>query len=179
MFYQSTITILCCKKTRLLFIIMRSFTKKKPGPFIEFGERLKKLAEQDDLGRLMQELARISEIIYAHHSGLRDICHCGAIDYPSDLLVLFVHNNSGFYLVNNMISNIQDTLYSNGVSFSKILVKVRPQKLQLKKIKHELSLEQHQSLQQFANALGRPELIKPISLAKGDNEEESEWEIKL
>ncbi|MBX9598670.1 MAG: hypothetical protein K2X04_08855 [Burkholderiales bacterium] len=158
---------------------MRSFTKKKPGPFIEFGERLKKLAEQDDLGRLMQELARISEIIYAHHSALRDICHCGAIDYPSDLLVLFVHNNSGFYLVNNMISNIQDTLYSNGVSFSKILVKVRPQKLQAKKIKHELSLEQQQSLQQFANALGRPELIKAISLAEGDNEEESEWEIKL
>jgi hypothetical protein len=158
---------------------MRSFTKKKPGPFIEFGERLKKLAEQDDLGRLMQELARISEIIYAHHVGLRDICHCGAIDYPSDLLVLFVNNNSGFYLVNNMISNIQDTLYSNGVSFSKILVKVRPQKHQAKKIKHELSLEQQQALQRFANALGRPELIKPISLAEDESEDASEWEIKL
>jgi hypothetical protein len=78
-----------------------------------------------------------------------------------------------------MISNIQDTLYSNGVSFSKILVKVRPQKHHAKKIKHELSLEQQQALQRFANALGRPELIKPISLAEDESEDASEWEIKL
>ena len=158
---------------------MRSFTKKKPGPFIEFGERLKQIAQQDDLGRLLQELARISEIIYAHHSGLRDICHCGAIDYPSDLLVLFVSNNSGFYVVNNMISNIQDTLYSNGVSFSKILVKVRPQKHQAKKIKHELSPEQQEALQKFANALGRPELIKPQRESEAEENTSSDWELKL
>ena len=65
--------------------------KRKPGHFIEFGERLKQISEQDDLGRLVtKEPVRISEIIYSHYPNLRDICHCGAIDYPSDLLVLFL-----------------------------------------------------------------------------------------
>lgn len=158
---------------------MRSFKKKKPGHFIEFAERLKQISEQNDLGRLLQELVRISEIIYTNHPGLRNVCHCGAIDYPSDLLVLFVNNNSGFYLVNNMISSIQDTLYSNGVLFSKVLVKVRPERHQPKKVKRVLSSEQQEALQKFAIALGRPELIKPISPAEDENEEVSEWEIKL
>ncbi|RTL11624.1 MAG: hypothetical protein EKK54_06710 [Neisseriaceae bacterium] len=157
---------------------MRSFKKKTPGHFIEFGERLKQISEQDDLGRLLQELARISEIIYSHYPNLRDICHCGAIDYPSDLLVLFVSNNSGFYLVNNMISNIQDILFSNGVSFSKILVKVRPEQHQPKKVKRVLSLEQREALQKFANALGRPELIKSLQEHEEENAS-TDWELKL
>ena len=156
---------------------------KSRSKFNTIGECLESSQGLNSIFNQINELLRISELIYAKFPQLRDFCHCGAIDYPNDMLVLYTSNNSSFHQVNNLVPLIQEYLDLKGVSFQRLLVKSRPQNSKEKpKTKKELIGEKEQMmLNKFAEAIKRPDLIKSAKKSNTEVQEspDDEWNIEL
>ena len=155
--------------------------RKKRYNFVTLGEQIQKTYTLDSIAARVAELNRINSILNQNFVELRNICHCGAIDYANDLLVLYVINNGAFYKVNQLVPDIQDVLAVNQVYLSKLLVKVRPEKYFKPIVKPQLDPLQHAMLEKFAAAINRPDLIKSASSsAQDENSPELEdWQIQL
>lgn len=114
---------------------------------------------------------------------LKDIAHCGAVDYIANTVVIFVKNNAAMYQVNNLISSIEDILKSNGFFFDQFLVKVNPNntnKLKPKSKPKSLTIQQMYSLKKIAVAIGKPELISKTNPEEQlDDLDDNDVEIKL
>ena len=136
--------------------------RKKKYNFVTLSEQIQQTYTLDSIAAMVAELNRINSILNQNFVELRNICHCGAIDYANDLLVLYVINNGAFYKLNQLVPTIQDVLAANQVYLGKLLVKVRPEKYFKPIVKPQLDSLQHAMLEKFAAAINRPDLIKPI-----------------
>ena len=153
--------------------------RKKKYNFVTLSEQIQQTYTLDSIAAMVAELNRINSILNQNFAELRDICHCGAIDYANDLLVLYVINNGAFYKVNQLVPEIQDVLAANQVYLGKLLVKVRPEKYFKPIVKPQLDPLQHAMLEKFAAAINRPDLIKPIISAESEEPEVEDWRIQL
>lgn len=151
--------------------------------FVTLGDQIKQTYNLDSIAVKVNELNRINGIIHQNFAELRKICHCGAIDYANDLLVLYVVNNSAFYKVNQLVPEIQDVLSAHQVYLGKLLVKVRPEEYQKPVIKPRLDDLQYSMLEKFAMAIDRPDLIKPKAESCESDDaifaKLEDWQIKL
>lgn len=152
--------------------------------FVTLGDQIKQTYNLDSLAMRVNELNRINSIICQNFAELRKICHCGAIDYANDLLVLYVVNNSAFYRVNQLVPAIQDVLAANQVYLGKLLVKVRPEEYQKPVVKPRLDPLQCAMLEKFAIAIKRPDLIKSKIGSNSESEDDNpveleDWHIQL
>lgn len=147
--------------------------------FTSVSDELGKDYSLAQLARQVNELNHLSLLIYDKFPDLRDNCHCGAIDYPNDLLVIYVKDSAAFHQVNRRISEIEDVLVENGCRYSNFKVKMRPESQKVKRSsKNILSPEQHAMLAKFAQAIGREDLLKEVA-DKAIEEEINQWEVKL
>ena len=151
----------------------------------KFSTLVEHLYQSNDMAGIfgkVNELNRITDLLHQAFPELALICHCGAIDYANDLIVLFTANNSAFYTVNNRVGQIQDLLSSNGVLLNKLLVKVSPQSSVANKPrqKHLVGIAEHEMLAKFAVAINRPDLLKPLADPEDEDSVAVEsWQIKL
>lgn len=156
---------------------------KKKYNFVTLGDQIKQTYNLDNIAVKVNEINRINNILNQSFVDLRQICHCGAIDYANDLLVLYAVNNGAFYKINQMIGSIQDVLSANQVYLGKLLVKVRPEEYRKPLIKPKLDYLQREMLEKFAAAIERPDLIKPSNDLSDDGNENfvelEDWTIKL
>ena len=147
--------------------------------FSTLAEHLQHTNTLSNVFVLVGELNRITGLLHQAFPELASLCHCGAIDYANDLVVIFTNNNSAFYTVNNRVPQIQDFLVANGVNLNKLLVKVSPQTSRAQpREKHHVGLAEHNMLAKFAEAIQRPDLLKPFGVAETEDAAET-WEIKL
>jgi hypothetical protein len=155
--------------------------RKKKYNFVTLGDQIRQTYNLDSIAAKVAELNRINNIISQNFAELRKICHCGAIDYANDLLVLYVVNNGAFYKVNQLVPAIQDLLAVNQVYLGKLLVKVRPEKYFKPIVKPQLDPLQYAMLQKFATAINRPDLIKSVSSVEADEDSQKleDWQIQL
>ncbi len=154
--------------------------KKYLKQFKTVGEQINSAKNMNDILQMVSELDRITKILQRGLPEFRDVCYCGAIDYPNDLIVIYTINSGAFHLLNNQIALIQDCLESNGVRFSKILLKNRPQTIKAKpKPKPPISQAQRQMLKKFAEAINRPDLLKEEPSDQDNPEDYPDWQIKL
>lgn len=151
--------------------------KEITSKFTTVGEHLDKLKNMSSIFNLVAELTRITDILHKNLPDLRNMCHCGAVDYASDLLVIFTNTNGAFHIINNQVPLIQDCLEDNGIYFGKILVRNRPQDIDTKpKAKHIVGDKEYLMLKKFAKAISRPDLLKPQKVASS-SEEALNWQI--
>lgn len=151
---------------------------KNPKNFNTFAEAITNNQGLTSLLTIASEIKRITQLIHRLFPQFSANCHCGAVDYPNDTLVIYVLNNAAFYLLNNSISLIQAGLERNGVVFAKILIKVKPQNYQAKPVRNVVSQEQYVMLAKLANAINRPDLLKPLD-AKQLDDEKPVWYVEL
>lgn len=149
--------------------------------FTTVSDQLKQTYTLNNLTSLVNDLNELTELIHSQMPELRTLCHCGAIDYANDLLVIYVANNAAYYIVNNWAATIDEILRVNGHFFAKLYIKVRPHgQANQRKVKHQLSDEQYEMLKKFAVAIERPELIKERMSSVIEDELESEtWKVDL
>ena len=158
-----------------------SYHSKKKYTFTTVEHQLNKLNGDRTMGSLLKvvnELSQMTNILYEKMPDLSGVFHCGAVDYLNDTLILYVNNNAVHHRVNSQIRSIEEVLNDAGYLFNKFLVKTKPTTAVSKPQKRIISPEQHQMLAEFAQAINRPELIKPVS---NDIEvvDLEPWEIKL
>lgn len=150
--------------------------------FSSVGDELAKDYSLVPLLRQVDELNRVSAIIHDYFPDLRGSCHCGAVDYPNDLLVIYVKNSATFQIVNRRINEIEGILIENGYRYGNFKVKVLPefQKEIINSRKKSLSAEQVEMLKKFAQAIGREDLLKNSDYESAVDENlRNDWEINL
>lgn len=139
------------------------------------GDQFNSTQNLGNLFHIVTELNRITKLIHTNFRQLCEICYCGALDYEDNLLIVYVKNNSAFYIVNGMARAIQDVLSKNNIHFNKLLIKVRPLASETPKPKHRINFKQYQMLEKFARATNREDLLKPF---KDDAEKDDDlWPI--
>lgn len=142
-------------------------------------QHLKKDASIINLKQQISQLDIINQHLNRSISDFNKIAHCGAVDYTSNTVVIFVNNNAAMYQINNMIGSIEDILKSNGFFFDKFLVKIRQINKHIttkNKIYKPLSTEQIKSLENIAALIGKPELVRSKD---EDEHNDNEFEIEL
>lgn len=154
-------------------------THKRKYDFVTLGDHINQTHNLNNFAVKIKEINRINTIIHQNFADLKQICHCGAIDYTNDLLVLYAINNGAFYKINQMVSVIQDILTANKIDFGKLLVKVRPEEYKKPIIKPHLNELQFVMLEKFAAAINRPDLIRYNINDEDSLETAEDWQIKL
>lgn len=154
-------------------------THKRKYDFITLSDHINHTHNLNNLAVKIKEINRINIIIYQNFTELKKFCHCGAIDYTNDLLVLYAINNGAFYKINQMVPAIQDVLAANKIDFGKLLVKVRPEEYKKPVIKLRLNDLQFAMLEKFAVAINRPDLIRYNMNDEYSLETSEDWQIQL
>lgn len=148
--------------------------------FTSVGDELNKDYSLAQLARQVEELNHLSLLICEKFPDLRGNCHCGAIDYPNDLLVIYVKDSVTFHQVNRRMDQIEDVLIESGCRYSNFKVKMRPESQKVKRSsKKILSSEQQAMLVKFAHAIGREDLLKSLDESPSLGDEINQWEVKL
>lgn len=150
---------------------------------VSFATADKYLATSNDLMdicKLANALDRVNSLLENYSDGFIDYCHCGAIDYLNDVLVLYCSGNAAFHRVNNQVPYIRNYLESNNINFHKILVKVKPVNyFRLRKeARKPLTNEAKVMLMKFATAINRQDLIRGDD-QEVENETGQDFEIKI
>lgn len=148
--------------------------------FATFAEHLPLVNNLTHIRGVITELERLTKLIHHAFPELQHMCHCGAIDYANDLLVVYTVNNAAFYKVNQYIPLIEDLLVENHLQFAKILIKSNPQRHLAKPVTKQLiGADEYAMLAKFATAINRPDLLKPWNAEIPDSQRELEWKIDL
>jgi hypothetical protein len=117
----------------------------------------------NSLNRTFNLLDSLNQILYQTIPlNLHNACHIGAVNMDEATVVLFATNQQAFHLIKNFSDLILHTFNQHNFNFQKIIIKIRisypnnniisPKKLDQKS---------KNQLKKLANALGKPELIKP------------------
>lgn len=153
------------------------YQKHKAPSFATFAECLSPNLSQTL--RNIVKLERMNAIIYAAFPHLREVCHCGAIDYENELLVIYTADNAAYYSVNNYLNALQECLERHGCGFDKILLKTNPRLAQIKhKPQRKVAAAEYAMLAKFAAAIDRFDLLKPADRGVA-SDASNDWQLDL
>jgi hypothetical protein len=156
--------------------------KSKQIVFKLVKDQLKETSSLHRMMTMVNNLDDLNALFTQHLSDLAKLCYCGALDYDEDLIVFYTTSNADFYRVNASVPRIQEFLNKCGYSFSKILIKVKPAEIKPRPKKKQLSEADYAALSKLAQAIERPDLLKPQPHENQDNSIDAEhesWHIKL
>jgi hypothetical protein len=147
--------------------------------FASFAEHVTQVRNLNKILHNVELLNQITLLLNKRLPHLVGAFHCGAVDFSGGILVIYAKSNGAFYKLNQNIRQIQDALAEEYYSFAQILFKTSPQ-AQTQKIKSRTTAvgpQEQEMLAKFAQAIGRPDLLKANLAAEKVSTED--WAIQL
>ncbi|MEN9946895.1 MAG: hypothetical protein RLZZ293_1281 [Pseudomonadota bacterium] len=161
---------------------------KKPD-FQSFADYLPSTpAGEYKLSDLIAQTKQLNVILAKEFPQLVNICYVGAPDYEHNSLIIKVKTNHGFYLVQNLLAEIESAFFQHGFEFAQIVLKVKPEIYHSpsKVAKSPVTRAQYDALEKLAQVIGKEHLLPPFeeinnssSAVETNDDEDQDWLIKL